>query len=104
MGLHPDNGNQQTIGNYPGGPRYDSQRTPTHSHSFYITQLEADAIILAIRQPGYDYNEDNCVDRVEDALDIGNIDHPNFDTFGISDPTQLDSWLEALNWGGVELF
>lgn len=92
-----DDGTSTTVGNYPGGPRDDSGRVPTASHSWDISQSQADAALNAINQPGYNFVTDNCVDRVEDSLGAAGINHPSFNTLGVSDPANLNNWLNNLN-------
>ena len=92
-----DNGTQQTIGNYPGGPQNDTNRVPTQSYTFPIDQNQANEAIRRLTQPGYNFVSDNCVDRVEDALDVRNTPHPSFNTLFVSDPTNVNNWLQNLN-------
>ncbi len=93
-----DDGSSETVGNYPGGPsNRDVVKTPTESNHWEITQEEADAASEAMNKPWYAAINDNCVDRVEDALDAANIKHPNFNTAGVSDPQNLNDWLEKIN-------
>jgi len=90
---------EQTItrGNYMGGPKDDSIRSPgKYSHSWDINPEQADDVLDMVNQPGYSLFNDNCVDRVEDALNTSNISHPDFDTIGISDPEKLCGWLNEI--------
>lgn len=89
-----DSGASVTIGNYPGGPRNDAARQPTASQSFYVTDAQAAAAQTAASRPGYNFFADNCVDRVEDALNAAGIQHPSFNTLGVSDPARLMDWLQ----------
>jgi len=89
-----------TIGNYPGGVRDDSVRVPTSSHGWEISQTQANAALAAMKQPGYNFFTDNCVDRVEDALGAAGINHPSFNTIGISDPAKLNGWVGSVKSSG----
>jgi hypothetical protein len=92
-----NDGTSVIIGNYPGGPRDDSDGIPTASYTWTINQNQADAARMAIKQPGYKFFSDNCVDRVGKALDVSRIQHPNFNTLGISDPNKVYTWINNLN-------
>jgi len=104
--IENDDGTSETIGNYPGefvinqgGPRDDSTTIPTTSHEWTISQAQADAARKAMNRPGYDFVSDNCVDRVDNALNASGIPHPGFehDIARVSDPTKLNDWLRKNN-------
>lgn len=95
--LTNDNGTSETIGNHPGGWQDDSDIAFDISHTWDISQEQADATREAITQPGYNFFNDNCIDRVENALHKSGIEHPNFNTFGISDPSNAYDWLLEMN-------
>lgn len=92
------NGSSVTVGNYPGGWRdSDSATSSTASTSFEVTGLQAAVIYLGVTKPGYDFFTDNCVDRVEFALSVAGIEHPSFNTFGVSNPAKLYDWIDSVN-------
>jgi hypothetical protein len=96
-----DNGTQETLGHYPDNLAYgpidrDKTERPSNSFNFEITQDQADAARKAadVHAP-YDIFGRNCADLVERALDASNVAHPNFDTFGVSDPNKIYDWING---------
>jgi len=98
-------GRTETWGNYMFfGPRDDSRSIrrglDTQSYEWEVDDIDAQKALMHMKRPGYNFNIDNCTDRVELALSACGIDYPSFDTLWISDPRKLDEWLSSLGGGG----
>lgn len=96
-GVTTNNGITTTRGNYPGGVRDDSNTTSDTSYTWEISESQAEKTIEALSNDSYNFFNDNCVDMVEDALDAAGVEHPDFDTLGISDPNKVADWLNEQN-------
>ena len=93
-----DNGKTEAFGNYPwiGVSQQDLGVTSDASFSWDISDNQAADVIWWVGEGGYDPAFYNCVDLVEAALNRLGIDHPDFSTLGISNPSQLADWLDSL--------
>ncbi len=109
VGIQDDNGRpmggMDAMGNYPASERHregtndDTHRIPdaTSQYTWEITQEEADAALQAMQSDHYNFATDNCISRVQAALDAAGIYHPSFGVMGIPIPKLLDRWLSDLN-------
>lgn len=87
-------------GNYPWGPVHvDMTRDFTSMAEFKTFNSIANEIRTQFSRPGFEGLRDNCTDRVEEALDMMHVEHPSFDTLGISDPYRVHDWLGSLKKG-----
>jgi len=94
-----DDGTSVQKGAYPGGLVEDDYAlTSTPEYTWNITQTDADAATQAVKDFGnWALFNNNCVDLTEDVLKAAGIKHPNFDTWGVSDPANVYKWLNDLN-------
>lgn len=96
-------------GNY-GKAFVDDIAIGTHynsSYSWYITFEEYSNVneyITDFKNNGSDWTmgkawqgSNNCADFLEGMLDAASIAHPNFETWGKTDPDKVADWLDELN-------
>jgi hypothetical protein len=86
----------------------DTQNNTSYdsSYSFDINSEQYDAIkkyINNFQENGDDWSmgeileeSNNCTDYIEGMLDVAGIEHPDFTTFGKTDPDKLGDWLNKL--------
>jgi len=111
VGLYPDSWDRTThdaskvFGNYPNDDsirpvpetKHPGYLPDTISHSFYVTPEQAANIgkMLTADHSWWLWGE-NCVDVATQALDIGNIHHPDFTNWaGVSLPANMYNWVDA---------
>ena len=74
---------------------YDAKFTFSVTEETYNNVVES---VNTFMKNGPDWSlNNNCVDFVVKALDEAGIEHPSFNTLGISDPKKLVNWLKKLN-------
>ena len=111
VGLYPDSWDRtkhdatRIFGNYPNDntPKPVSENgnidffMHSTSHSFYISPEQYSQInqMLQAEHSWWLWGE-NCVDVATQALDIGNIHHPDFTNWaGVSLPANMYNWVDA---------
>lgn len=98
--IDEEDGDSTCVGYYPGWYRDDSERRSqewANAYSWEISDEQAKDVLSVFQDRHYSLLNDNCVDRVEQALDLCGIEHPSFDTMGVSDPKHLFEWLGTLD-------
>ncbi len=96
--LTKDNGEQTTVGRYPGGPREIDELTPnTAYYEWPATDKQINEIVKVIKQGSYLGVAGNCIDGLERGLEVLGVEHPSFNVMGVSTPSKAVIWLESLN-------
>ena len=74
----------------------ESETPETLSYTYTITEEQVERVKEVFDMPGdWNYERNNCVDFVCQALDVCEIPHPSFKQWDISHPRLLHGWISA---------